>query len=101
MPSVTKEDIATGKVALIVEVSQSDSVRYLEKAAKKLSEEKPPKGFRPGKIDIEIAKKIYGDMAIYEASVDFIVRATLPEAVKDNDIAFIGSPDISVIKCAP
>lgn len=101
MPRVTKEDITSGKVALTVEVSESDSVRYLEKAVKKLSEEKPPKGFRPGKVNIETAKKIYGDMAIYEASVDFIVRATLPEAVKDNDIAFMGSPDISVIKCAP
>ena len=101
MPNVTQEKVSDEKTALIIEVSLQESEPYLKKAAATLSQDKPPKGFRPGKVDIETAKKVYGEMPLYEASLDFIVRGTLQEAVEDSGITFIGQPDISVIKCAP
>ena len=101
MTNISKEEISPEKIALTIELSQEESKPYLEKAAKVLSTEKPPKGFRPGKVDFESAKKFFGEMAIYEATLDFVIRGSLPEAIEDSGIEFVGQPDISVIMCAP
>lgn len=101
MPNITKEELSSEKIALSIELSQEESNPFLEKASKVLATEKPPKGFRPGKVDFEAAKKFFGEMAIYEAALDLVIRGTLPEAVEDSGIEFVGQPDVSVIKCAP
>jgi trigger factor len=101
MPKITQEKLSEEKLALIVEVTEKETTPYLQKAANTLSINKPAKGFRPGAIAIDAAKKVYGEMALYEASLDFIVRGTLTRAVEDSGIKFIGQPEISVLKCAP
>lgn len=101
MPNIKQEKISDEKVALMIEIPTSEMIVFLRKAAEKLSNEKPAKGFRPGKIDVDAAKKIYGEMALYEASLDFVVRSTLQKAVQESKIDFVGQPDITVIKCAP
>lgn len=90
-----------GMCVLAVEVPVSDLTPYLEKAAEKLSREKPIAGWRPGKIDVRTAEQSYGGQALYERALDFVIRDTLPRALRDESIKFIGEPTVTVTMCAP
>lgn len=101
MLKISTQTLPKHQLELTIEVPTEDLENYLSKAAVKLSQEKPPAGFRPGKVDKEAALRVYGPMALYEASLDFVVRDTLPKAIQDSKVEFVGQPDVSVIKCAP
>jgi trigger factor len=101
MSKVTKEKISESEIELTIEVEEDKLKPFLEGAAKKLSLEDPPKGFRPGKVTGEHAKKVYGEMTLYETALNDVIRNTLPDAIREQDVRFIGNPDVTVVKCAP
>jgi len=101
MISISIENLLEGKVAFTIEVPVEDLEPYLAKGAQKLSLEKPVSGWRPGKIDYKNAEKHYGAMPLYQASLEFVVQGTLEKALQKQNKDIIGSPEISVVKCAP
>jgi len=101
MSNVTKEKISESEIELTIKVEEKDIIPFLEGAAKKLSLENPPKGFRPGMITLDHAKKVFGEMTLYETALNDIIRNTLPDAVREQDVRFIGHPNVTVVKCAP
>ena len=101
MPNVIKEEKKLESIELTIEVSVLELLPYLAKAAEALSREKPISGWRPGKVDVKTAESVYGEKTLYEASLNFIVRDTLPKIVIEKNIKFIGEPSVAAVTCAP
>ncbi len=88
-------------VEISVEVPLEELKTDLENAAKHLSEEKPIKGFRPGKASYDVVKSHFGEMAIYQHALEDVVRRTYVQAVLGEHLHSYGQPEISVTKLAP
>ncbi|MFA6604318.1 MAG: trigger factor [Patescibacteria group bacterium] len=86
---------------ITIELTIEDAQPYLENAAKKLSSDKPIKGYRPGHATYDVVKAAYGEMAIYEEALEPIFRKFYVKAVLDNELVTYGEPKIDVNKLAP
>ena len=98
---VTLEHLPKSSVALTIELSPDEVRPHLERAANRLSERKPVPGFRPGKAPYEIMRKTVGDDMIFHEALEPIVRATLPQAIQEQKLLTVGSPNVEIIKLAP
>jgi trigger factor len=98
-PTITK--LPNGRVELTFSVTPEEARPYLDQAVNDISTNRPLKGFRPGKAGYDDVKRAYGEMAIYEAALERIVRANYVRAVLDKQLETIGSPEIAVEKLAP
>ncbi|TAK04168.1 trigger factor [Patescibacteria group bacterium] len=101
MPSIQVENLAKNAVKITVTVPKEELKSYLETAASAISEETSIPGFRPGHASYDLVKNRVGEMKIYEAALEPVVRATLFEAFAKNDLETVGSPKIDVVKLAP
>lgn len=99
--SATIKKLPKGMVELSFEIPHDDIVRDLETAAKKISEERPLDGFRPGKAPLDLVKSRVGEMALYEAALPAIVRRNYVRAVTEHKVHSYGEPTINVTKLAP
>lgn len=98
---ITKKDLGKNQLELIIEVSQEEIKPHLEKAATKLSTTKKLPGFRPGKAPYEMIKKQFGEMAILQEALQFILADSFYKAVTRENLQTIGQPEIKVEKIAP
>ncbi len=101
MPAITTTRLPGSEVKLEITVEPSEYAAYLEEGAKTLSQQRPIAGFRPGHVPMTEAKRVYGDMAIMEASLERIIRAFYVKALMSEGVAAIGSPNINVDKLVP
>lgn len=89
-------------VELNVELSLEEFNPYIEKSAKKLSEEIKIEGFRPGKAPFELVKQKVGEMTILEEAARLAINGTIWEAIDKNlGASPIGQPQIDILKLAP
>lgn len=98
---VTTKSLPKSQVELAIELTAEELQPYLTRAAAALSREHPMKGFRPGKVPLDVAIQRYGEMAVYEEAVDPAVRDTYVRAVREHNIATVGAPKVSVTQLAP
>ena len=101
MSESTIENLPKNEVKLTITVSSQEMQPFLEKAAQTLSEETTIEGFRAGKAPYDVVKNRVGEMKIYEAALDSIVRKTYIEAVTTHKLEVAGEPAIKVEKMAP
>ncbi len=99
--SATIKKLPNGMVEIACDVSIEEVKNELETAARKLTEEKPMPGFRPGKATYDMVKQAYGEMAIYETALPAIFRKHYVKAVTENHVHTYGEPKIEVTKLAP
>src|SRR5262245_56900271 len=99
--NITKTIQHKTTVLLKMEVSPEELQPHLDKALKKVSQAVNIPGFRPGKAPVEMVKKEVAEMAIYQEAVDGVLEATLPQAVKQEAIDFVGKPSVSLDAIAP
>lgn len=90
-----------GEAEIRVELAPDEVKPYLENAAKELSKVKPVEGYRPGNAPYDAVKRAYGEMAIYEAAIEPIVRKTYVQAVLDHQLNTYDEPRLDVQKLAP
>lgn len=98
---VTLEQLPKSSVALTIELTPEEVRPHLERAASRLSERKSVPGFRPGKAPYEVMRKAVGDDVIFHEALEPIVRATLPQAIQEQQLVTVGAPNIEIIKLAP
>lgn len=98
---ITKVDKEKNQVELTIEVSVDEIRPYLNTAALKLSQKNKIPGFRPGKAPYDLVKTHFGDMAILQEALDNIINQTFYQAVSQEKLETIGSPDIKLEKVAP
>ncbi|MFH1315074.1 MAG: trigger factor [Candidatus Uhrbacteria bacterium] len=95
------ENLPKNEVKITITVSVDELRPLLEKSAQDLSEETSIQGFRTGKAPYDVIKNKVGEMKIYEAALDSIVRKTYIEAVTTHELEIAGEPAIKVEKMAP
>ena len=89
------------QVEIKFSVSAEEAQPYLDQAVQDITANKPLKGFRPGKASYNDVKNAYGEMAIWQAAVERIVRAYYVKTILAQNIDTIGSPEVSVEKLVP
>ncbi len=99
--NITSKKLPKSELELTVELSVEEMKPYFEKAAARLSTEKPLEGFRPGKAPLDVVTKKFGDAAMMEAAAEEAVRGTYGKAVLQEKVMAIGQPTIGVKKMAP
>ena len=98
---ITTKKLPKSELELTIELSVDEMKPFLEKAAVRLSTEKPLEGFRPGKAPLDVVTKKFGDAVMMEAAAEEAVRGTYGKAVVQEKVMSIGSPSIDVKKMAP
>lgn len=88
-------------VELTIELTTEEIRPYLEKAAARLSRERPVAGFRPGKAPYAVMEKLLGSDVLYHDAAEFIVRDTYAQAVAEHHLETLGAPSIKLQKLAP
>lgn len=101
MQAPTIEKLPGSKVKLSFVVTPEEAKPYLDETVTDMSQAKPIPGFRPGKAPYAEIIKAYGEMAVWEAALERIVRASYVKAILDNELDPVGSPEISVEKLTP
>ena len=89
------------QVEIKFSVSPEEAQPYLDQAVQDITTNKPLKGFRPGKASYNDVKNAYGEMAIWQAAAERIVRAFYVKTILAQNIDTIGSPEVSVEKLVP
>jgi len=88
-------------VELTITVTPAECEKQLQAAAQRLSLRASVKGFRPGKVPLDVLKKEVGEMTILNEALEPIVQETFYVAVKAEKLDTIGMPKIEIEKVAP
>ena len=95
--NVSIEKLPKSRCLVRIEVPADDVRPFLEAAARDLSKEHTPKGFRPGAAPFGIMRNVVGDATIVERALKTFVPRTFVDALLDrDDIEAIGSPEVEV-----
>lgn len=95
--NVTVEKAPNSKVQLRVEVPTDEVRPFLERAARELSKDHAPKGFRAGSVPFEVMRNSIGDQALAERALkEFIPRTYVQTLLDREDIEAIGQPEVVV-----
>lgn len=97
---VTFTKLPKSTAELTVELETDELRPHLERAAQRLSQQRPVPGFRPGKAPYEVMRKAVGADVLYHEAFEPVVRATLPKAVMDEKLQTVGTPRVDVLKIA-
>jgi trigger factor len=71
---------------LVVEIDPEMMDKYKRKAARKISERGKIAGFRPGKAPYEMVVRTYGEQAVIEQAVDFLIDAEYSNILQEGDV---------------
>jgi trigger factor len=71
---------------LVVEFDQEKFDSYKRRAARKIAERGKIPGFRPGKAPYEMVVRNYGEQAIVEQAVDYLIDEEYSNILKEADI---------------
>ncbi|MEK7529449.1 MAG: trigger factor [Patescibacteria group bacterium] len=99
--NTVSESISKTQVKLTITLLPDEVRPYLEKAAKHISEHVEVPGFRKGKATYEAVAGNVGEMRVLEEAIEPMVRITLVEAVKQENISSVGMPSVDVEKMVP
>lgn len=99
---ITKKNLSDGRQQLEVTVPYLELEKFLEPAAKTLSEENPLTGFRPGKAPYEVLKSQLGEMPLLQAAARLYLEKNL-NSLLDQEVAgeIVGQPRAQIVKLAP
>jgi trigger factor len=92
--NVSLTDISPSQKKLRVEVPESRVARELDKKYRDLAKKAKIKGFRPGKVPLNIIKSYYGKAIEQEVSSQFI-QETFGDALKEADLKPLTQADVS------
>lgn len=99
--TILEKKVDTDGVTLRIEVPVVDAQPYLDKAATNLASKQKLPGFRPGHAPVAMVAKTLGAMAVYEEALNTIVAVMLSRVLKDEKIASVGAPEVSVEQLTP
>jgi trigger factor len=85
------------QIKLIVEVEQEKMDAAKRKAARQIAERGKIPGFRPGKAPYDIVVRQYGEAAITEQAIDFLVDEIYPKVLEEADIKPAGAGSLDSV----
>ncbi|HUT22542.1 MAG TPA: trigger factor [Candidatus Bipolaricaulota bacterium] len=99
--NITKKELPKKVIELTIELSVEEIKPYLEKAAERLSAEKPIKGFRPGKAPFETCVRQFGEMALLQNASTDMISDTYYQTLEKEKLETIDQPKLDIVKMAP
>lgn len=100
MKCETKQ-LEKSQTELVITIAPEEYQKFLERAAREISEHAAIKGFRPGHAPYEQVKSAVGEMKIYEHALEHIVRRFYTDATTEQKLDTVGMPKIELEKLAP
>ena len=97
---VTVEDISAIKKKINVEIPKEDVVREIDSAYQKIKSTAKIKGYRPGKTPRAVLERIF-KKDVHAEVAGTLIQNSLIEAVKEKDLAFLGTPQIDTPELNP
>jgi len=90
---VTVTDISPVKKKVQIQIPHADVVKELDSAYLELKKNAKIKGFRPGKAPRSVLERMFRK-DVHADVTNKLIQNTFIEAVKQESLAFIGTPDI-------
>lgn len=91
------KDIANSRKEFIITLAQEEMKPYYDAKFSEYKKKVSIKGFRPGRVPINMIKKMYGPAVEYEAEQD-AVNEIFTKAVQEDKITVLGQPELKDIK---
>ncbi len=88
-------------VVLTMEASKEEFAAAVQKSFIKNRNRFQIPGFRKGKAPFQLVKQYYGEGALYDDAIDFIVNDTYGQAIKDNNLQVVSKPELDIIDIGP
>lgn len=89
--NITQEQMNDNHLKLVVNVMPEDYAAKLEGEIKSLSKKMSINGFRPGKVPVGMAKKMYGNSVLAE-QLDKLLNDSVLAYIKEHDLKVLGQP---------
>lgn len=98
---ITVDKPKNSEVKMTVELTELEMETYYQKALQKLSTQVNIKGFRPGKVPLNIVEQQVEKDHILAQAIDLAIPPTYVEAVKEQKIEPISRPQVTVTSQSP
>ncbi len=98
---VSIKKLPKSEVELTITLEADEIRAQLEQAAARISSEMKIDGFRPGRAGYDVVKQKIGEMGIWQAAVEDIVRHSFAKAIVQENLATVGAPKIELVTFAP
>ena len=90
---LNKED---GKVVIAFSATKEEFAKGLDQAFKRAVKRVNAPGFRKGKLPRAVFNKMYGEEALYQDAVDYVLPRAYTKAIDELEVAPLAMPDIDV-----
>ena len=90
---LNKED---GKVVIAFSATKEEFAKGLDRAFKSAVKRVNAPGFRKGKLPRAVFNKMYGEEALFQDAVDFVLPAAYTKAIDELEVSPLAMPDIDV-----
>lgn len=90
---LNKED---GKVVIAFSATKEEFAKGLDQAFKRAVKRVNAPGFRKGKLPRAVFNKMYGEEALFQDAVDFVLPAVYTKAIDELEVSPLAMPDIDV-----
>ena len=97
---ITIEDISSVKKKLNIQIPHDDVVKELESAYPNLKKSAKIKGYRPGKAPRAVLERVY-KKDVHSEVVSTLIQSSLIDAIKQKDLAVIGTPKVEPTELKP
>jgi trigger factor len=95
------KNLPKSQIELIVEMPAQEVEKYLDLAAKNLSQDLKMPGFRPGHIPPKIVEQNLGKEKLWQEAANEALKKSYVKIIIDNKMEAIGQPQIQIVKIAP
>ena len=85
-----------GKVVISFSASKEEFAKGLDKAFKSAVKRVNAPGFRKGKLPRAVFNKMYGEEALYQDAVDYVLPRAYTKAIDELEVSPLAMPDIDV-----
>ena len=90
---LNKED---GKVVIAFSATKEEFAKGLDQAFKRAVKRVNAPGFRKGKLPRAVFNKMYGEEALFQDAVDFVLPAAYTKAIDELEVSPLAMPDLDV-----
>ena len=90
---LNKED---GKVVIAFSATKEEFAKGLDQAFKRAVKRVNAPGFRKGKLPRAVFNKMYGEEALYQDAVDYVLPRAYTKAINELEVSPLAMPDIDV-----
>ena len=98
---ITRDETSDQEVVLNIELESPDLEPYLDKAIKRVATRVQIPGFRPGKAPRAIVESHVGRETLIRENLESILKDSLSEAVKQEELEPFGEPDLELVEISP